>query len=80
MSVSTKVVKLTKEDLKLMIELCNFVYDDFENQSLSRIAQTISKEFKVICLEKDLENFYSDDLVDVDFELESRKIEFNYEY
>jgi hypothetical protein len=79
MSVSTKIEKLTREDLKLMIELCNFVYNDFENQSLRRIAQVISKEFKVICLEEDLEDFYSDDLVDVDFELESRKIEFNYE-
>ena len=79
MSVSTKIEKLTREDLKLMIELCNFVYNDFENQSLRRIAQLISKEFKVICLEEDLEDFYSDNLVDVDFELESRKIEFNYE-
>jgi|APFre7841882793_1041355.scaffolds.fasta_scaffold45035_2 hypothetical protein len=79
MSVSTKIEKLTREDLKLMIELCNFVYNDFENQSLRRIAQVISKEFKVICLEEDLEDFYSDNLVDVDFELESRKIEFNYE-
>jgi hypothetical protein len=79
MSLSTKIEKLTREDLKLMIELCNFVYDDFENQSLRRIAQLISKEFKVICLEEDLEDFYSDDLINVDFELESRKIEFNYE-
>lgn len=80
MSTSTKIEKLTKEDLKLMIELCNFVYPDFENQSLVEIARVISKEFRTICLEDDLETYYSDDLVDVDHELESRKIEFNYDY
>tara|TARA_R110002126_G_scaffold68046_2_gene172087 strand:- start:1219 stop:1470 length:252 start_codon:yes stop_codon:yes gene_type:complete len=80
MFTSTKIEKLTREELKLMIELCNFVYPDFENQSLSRIARIISKEFKTICLEEDLETYYSDDLVDVDFELESRKIEYNYDY
>lgn len=56
-------------------------YPDFENQEMSVMALQVSKEFNISCSTSDLEKYYSDksNLNQIeDFELESRKIEYDF--
>lgn len=74
----TQLKKVSKQDVELMIQLTSTVYSDFENNSFNRMAAIISKEFKVDCTEFDIENYYLP-LLSEDYELESRKVECDYE-
>jgi hypothetical protein len=73
-----KVASLTREKLKIMVRLMEITNTDFRNQSYEVMAQQISEEFDVCCTVTTLEEFYANDCNFEDWELESRKAEFNY--
>lgn len=72
------IVRLDQSELKIMIALMKLEHSEFENQELNVIAKQISQEFGVNCLVRDLEHFYSDEIIEEDFELESRRVENKY--
>jgi hypothetical protein len=77
--MSTKTIKKVKVDeVDLMIQLMSITHPDFENNSFNRMAKMISDEFEVECSGFDVEGHYSLILTE-DHELESRKIEYDYE-
>ena len=73
-----KAVVLTEEKLNIMVRLMEIENTDFRNQSYEVMAQQISKEFDVCCTVSSLQKFYTIGCNFEDWELESRRAEFNY--
>lgn len=76
METSIKLEQVKISQIGEMIKLLALDYDKVESMSFNKIAELISKEFKVECTHVDIEKYYEIDLNE-DFEKESRIVEYN---
>jgi len=73
----SKQKRVTQEQLKVMLQFVLLEYPDIIRNSVD-IAVNVTKDFNVLCLPKDIEEYYALQQCGEDYELEERRHKYDH--